>query len=325
MWFPLPSPSTDVHTYTHTCAHTHMRSSGWDASSPASLHPCSPASLWFCHRWSDFETEMPLRFAVSSFFYIADFAGNIYCAFCAFCGMNLQEGNACSCEPVFCLNISYFSCLIHYYSMGWAQLSPIPLWLSSPLCLVGCKPEAAPRLFCLCWKTFLFSFALPKQLSAASWNFVWSGFWAMCSVPRLCGRGGHQGPFWPANLRVPVAADHPAPLLQDSTAAALLFCPKKNCPNNFFGEEDEGSNPCPFWILWNQPEKLPCRPKCLWRLMWATGFVPTDSDLQENLCETPRNFFPRSNTLRKWIYFWWSLAIVHIGASFELQLQINKF
>ena len=264
----MPSPSMDVHIYTHMCTHTHMHSSGWCTSSPASFYPYILAILHQCD--SIIHNQVLKQKCLYPLHFLHFFPLLVLYRLFTFCKVLFVEW------PFRRNWVFLWACLLFEYPRFFLSYSLLSHGLStalmdSPRTQIsplsgGLQTRSSSWLFCLCWKSFLFSFALTEGLSVASCDFVWSGFWAMCSVPGLCGQGEYRGLCSLVNLHVQVAADHSAPLLQDSTAAALLFCPEKSCPKNFFGKEDEGSNPCPFWILWNHPEKPPCRSSVSWDL-----------------------------------------------------------
>lgn len=162
------------------------------------------------------------------------------------------------CMPAFCLNIPHFSCRILYYSMGWAQPSLIPPWLMLPCFLVSCKSRAAPG-FGLHWKTSAVVLYPTPEAFCSLLGLCLIRLLRHVQHPRAVLRV-NQGLLQLVNLKIQAAAHHSAPLLQDSTSAALLFFPEKNCLKKFFGT-DEGSRRCPthgpFWMLWSHPEKIP--------------------------------------------------------------------
>lgn len=179
-----------VHTQTHTCTLTPTHSSGWCASCPASFHTCKNESVWFYHSWSGFKIEMPQHFAFSSFFSIADFAWNIYCAFL---WRDLSGG-----KRVFlwaCLLFEYIPFLLSHsllqHGLSTAlidppltQLSPPPAglqtWSSSQVVLFVledslvflCPPRVA---FCSLLQFCLIGFLSHGQCPKALWSEWTSG------------------------------------------------------------------------------------------------------------------------------------------------------
>lgn len=166
-----------------------------------------------------------------------------------FFSMTFQEGSVCPSEPAFCLNIPHFP--VSFFIMAWAEHSPhwFPFDLDLASAWWAANSEQLPGCFVRVGRLFLFSFALLEGLSAAFCNFVQPNFWGMGSVPGLCGQGGHQVLLWLVNLHVQVAAAHSAAHLQDSSAAALLFCPERTTQRASLENKIKvASNPCPFWI-----------------------------------------------------------------------------
>lgn len=247
----MPYPSMNVHTYTHTCTHTHTHRSGWCASSPASLHLCDSI---IDDQVLKQKCLHPLHFL--HFFPLLLLYGVFTVLFVAWPFRREM------CIPL-SLPFVWISPFFLSHSLLWhglstaftdsplTQISPLPGGLktqsrSQPALLVledfSCFPLRSLRGF-LQPPPILFDQV--SELWAASQGSVVGMDIRDCSSQWICMYK------WPQTILLP--------FLQDSSAAALLFCPEKNCPKNFFGKEVEGGNPCPFWILWNHPEKPPCR------------------------------------------------------------------